>query len=168
MPGEPHLVLVVGVAGSGKTTVARLLAERLGWPYQDADDFPSEGNRSKDGPRAGHDGQRPDAVAGCSRGVDGPGDRSRSVGRRDLFRAQAALQGQAAGRAPSSSPGVSPSQAGRATPWGGKRHPGPQPGRRMRAVDIQLRGDCCRVNAHRRPPDPVRHVWRADEQGEQT
>lgn len=40
-------MLVVGVSGSGKTTVARLLAERLDWPYRDADDFHSEANRSK-------------------------------------------------------------------------------------------------------------------------
>ena len=31
-----HLV-VMGVAGSGKTTVARLLVERLGWVYAEAD-----------------------------------------------------------------------------------------------------------------------------------
>ncbi|MFD4691080.1 gluconokinase, GntK/IdnK-type [Streptomyces sp. NPDC058463] len=35
------LVLVVGMSGSGKTTVGRLLAERLGWSYRDADDFHS-------------------------------------------------------------------------------------------------------------------------------
>lgn len=33
-----HLV-VMGVSGSGKTTVATILAERLGWPYAEADDF---------------------------------------------------------------------------------------------------------------------------------
>ncbi len=33
----------MGVSGSGKSTVARLLAEKLGWAYYDADDFhPSE------------------------------------------------------------------------------------------------------------------------------
>ncbi|MFI1396381.1 gluconokinase, GntK/IdnK-type [Streptomyces sp. NPDC020681] len=41
------LVLVVGVSGSGKTTVAELLAERLGWPHRDADEFHSEANRAK-------------------------------------------------------------------------------------------------------------------------
>lgn len=29
----------MGVSGSGKTTVGTLLAERLGWPYADADQF---------------------------------------------------------------------------------------------------------------------------------
>src|SRR4051794_3791650 len=38
----PQIVLLMGVAGSGKTTVGTLLARRLGWPYADADEFHSE------------------------------------------------------------------------------------------------------------------------------
>ncbi|MFF3607671.1 gluconokinase, GntK/IdnK-type [Streptomyces sp. NPDC002463] len=43
----PQLVLVVGVAGSGKSTVGQLLADRLGWAYRDADEFHSEADRAK-------------------------------------------------------------------------------------------------------------------------
>ncbi|HZM77174.1 MAG TPA: gluconokinase [Candidatus Limnocylindrales bacterium] len=40
------MVLVVsGVAGSGKTMIGRMLAERLDVPYAEADDFHSEANR---------------------------------------------------------------------------------------------------------------------------
>lgn len=41
-----HLV-VMGVSGSGKTTVARILADRLGWPFAEADDFHPEANVAK-------------------------------------------------------------------------------------------------------------------------
>jgi gluconokinase len=37
----------MGVAGSGKTTVGRALAESLGWPYFEADDFHSAANKAK-------------------------------------------------------------------------------------------------------------------------
>ena len=37
----------MGVAGSGKTTVGRLLATQLGWPYHEADDFHSAANKAK-------------------------------------------------------------------------------------------------------------------------
>lgn len=40
-------VVVMGVAGSGKTTVAGVLAERLGWEQAEADDFHSEANVAK-------------------------------------------------------------------------------------------------------------------------
>lgn len=33
------IVIVMGVVGSGKTTVGRLLADQLGWEFADADDF---------------------------------------------------------------------------------------------------------------------------------
>jgi carbohydrate kinase (thermoresistant glucokinase family) len=39
------VVVVSGVAGSGKTTIGRILAERLDVPYAEADDFHSEANR---------------------------------------------------------------------------------------------------------------------------
>ncbi|GAA3240592.1 hypothetical protein GCM10020256_62840 [Streptomyces thermocoprophilus] len=35
----PHVVVVMGVAGTGKTTIGPLLAARLGVPYAEGDDF---------------------------------------------------------------------------------------------------------------------------------
>ena len=44
----PSLVLVVmGVSGSGKTTVGALLAGRLGWSFAEADDFHPAANIAK-------------------------------------------------------------------------------------------------------------------------
>ncbi|MFD6315162.1 gluconokinase [Streptomyces nigra] len=43
----PHVVVVMGVAGTGKTTIGPLLAARLGVPYAEGDDFHSEANISK-------------------------------------------------------------------------------------------------------------------------
>jgi gluconokinase len=48
MPDTPPPVIVVmGVAGTGKTTVGALLAGRLGWPYAEADDFHPAANVAK-------------------------------------------------------------------------------------------------------------------------
>lgn len=33
------IVVVMGVSGSGKTTIGKLLAERIGWIFADADDY---------------------------------------------------------------------------------------------------------------------------------
>ena len=40
-------VLVMGVTGSGKTTIGRLLSAVMGWPFYDADDFHSPDNIRK-------------------------------------------------------------------------------------------------------------------------
>lgn len=48
MPTSERTALVVmGVAACGKTTVAEALAERLGWPVADADDFHPASNVAK-------------------------------------------------------------------------------------------------------------------------
>ena len=43
----PPVLVVMGVSGSGKTTVGSLLAGRLGWPYAEADAFHSDANVAK-------------------------------------------------------------------------------------------------------------------------
>lgn len=44
---EITAIVVMGVAGSGKSTVGALLAERLGWPFRDADEFHPPENVAK-------------------------------------------------------------------------------------------------------------------------
>ncbi|RKI67723.1 gluconokinase [Corallococcus sp. AB049A] len=41
------VVIVMGVSGTGKSTVGRMLADRLGWTFVDADDLHSVENRRK-------------------------------------------------------------------------------------------------------------------------
>ncbi|XP_033092864.1 probable gluconokinase isoform X3 [Trachypithecus francoisi] len=45
----PGALLVMGVSGSGKSTVGALLASELGWKFYDADDYHREENRKKMG-----------------------------------------------------------------------------------------------------------------------
>lgn len=40
-------IIVTGASGSGKSTIGRLLAEKLGWLFADADDFHPAGNVAK-------------------------------------------------------------------------------------------------------------------------
>lgn len=44
-----RILLLMGVAGSGKTTIGRRLAAELNWPYHEADDFHSAANKDKMG-----------------------------------------------------------------------------------------------------------------------
>ena len=43
----PPAIVVMGVAGSGKTTVGAMLAERLAWDFRDADSFHPPANIEK-------------------------------------------------------------------------------------------------------------------------
>ena len=43
----PSLILIMGVSGCGKTTVARLLADRIGSPFLEADEVHSPANIAK-------------------------------------------------------------------------------------------------------------------------
>lgn len=45
--GTPPVVVVMGVSGTGKTTIGSLLAARLGVPYAEGDDFHPEANIAK-------------------------------------------------------------------------------------------------------------------------
>lgn len=44
---QPRVLVVMGVSGSGKSTVAGLLADRLGWDFAEGDDMHPQANRDK-------------------------------------------------------------------------------------------------------------------------
>jgi gluconokinase len=44
---KPQVIVVMGVAASGKTTVGAALAQALGWPFHDADDLHPAANKAK-------------------------------------------------------------------------------------------------------------------------
>ena len=69
------IVVVMGVCGSGKTTLGRLLARRLGWIFIEGDDLHPEANRRKmaAGMPLSDEDRWPwlDRIAGEMRRVDG-------------------------------------------------------------------------------------------------
>ena len=44
---EVSVLVIMGVAGSGKSTIGRLVAERLGWEFEDGDSFHPASNTEK-------------------------------------------------------------------------------------------------------------------------
>jgi gluconokinase len=44
---ETAVVAIMGVSGSGKTTIGRALAQRLGWPYKEGDELHPPANVAK-------------------------------------------------------------------------------------------------------------------------
>jgi len=41
------IIIVMGVSGSGKSTIGRALAKELGWPFYEGDDFHPKKNIEK-------------------------------------------------------------------------------------------------------------------------
>jgi len=71
MSGDETVLVVMGVAGSGKTTLGRALAARLGWAFQEGDDLHPAANIAK--MRAGHpldDDDRAPWLAAIGRQID--------------------------------------------------------------------------------------------------
>jgi gluconokinase len=73
----PHVVVVMGVAGTGKTTIGPLLAARLGVPYAEGDGFHPQANidRMTAGVPLTDDDRRPwlDAIGGWAHARAGLG-----------------------------------------------------------------------------------------------
>lgn len=75
-PAPRPVIVVMGVSGSGKSTVGGLLAERLGVPYAEADDFHPAANIAK--MSAGHpldDADRAPWLDAIAEWIEGRGDR---------------------------------------------------------------------------------------------
>jgi carbohydrate kinase (thermoresistant glucokinase family) len=45
--GDNQVAVLMGVCGSGKTTIGRLLSQQTGWPFYDGDDFHPRANVEK-------------------------------------------------------------------------------------------------------------------------
>ena len=45
--GSPPILVIMGVSGSGKSTIAEELSARLGWPFEEGDSLHPESNVAK-------------------------------------------------------------------------------------------------------------------------
>lgn len=76
----PHHVVIMGVAGNGKTTVGSWLAEELGWNFLEGDDFHPQANIDKmsAGTPLNDDDRRPwlESLAAEIRSLQGRGESS--------------------------------------------------------------------------------------------
>lgn len=88
------ILLLMGVSGSGKTTIGAMLAGRLGWTYAEADDFhpPANVEKMHAGVPLTDDDRRPwlEATANWMKSQDGPAVVTSSALKRkyrDLLRA---------------------------------------------------------------------------------
>ena len=77
-PIRPQVAVVMGVSGTGKSTVAALLAERLGWPFAEGDGFHPAANVAK--MRAGEPLTDADRRPWLAVVADWIGDRERAGG----------------------------------------------------------------------------------------
>ena len=69
---KPLALVIMGVSGSGKSTIGKLLAERLGWAFKEGDDLHPPANIAK--MKAGHpldDADRAPWLAAIGRWIDG-------------------------------------------------------------------------------------------------
>jgi gluconokinase len=71
------ILVVMGVSGSGKTTIGAMLAGRLGWTYAEADDFhpPANVEKMHNGIPLDDEDRKPwlEAIAEWMKDQDGPG-----------------------------------------------------------------------------------------------
>jgi ribose 5-phosphate isomerase A len=86
--GSPPILVIMGVSGAGKSTVAQELAARLGWPSRRRR-APSRGERRQDACRNPADRCRPPALARARGRLDRRSARPQAAGHHHLLRAQA-------------------------------------------------------------------------------